>query len=325
MHEGIAVSTLVQQAAAFQEAGANTRIVSAPGRVDGAACDALASNYGVVSAAIKETPEQLKARVMMAAPLRQYVATPGIVNVLTAQDSSGEPVNKPGAIVSEQVLEQFGRETTTIEATYGPVDVAGSFRYPDDGRRDGLGFSAIYPEVTSDTPYDECWIRSWPEVPDISAMLNSVVIPSEGTDLEPSEFTQWNTTLGTTFDGDLQFENRASRFNAYLAFGVGLLVGLSSVRRRKLELASARHAGVTMGSLVGIHIIQSTVWVFSGSVLGFLSIAAISHPLGGSGTALNLLGVRILVLGALGALSGVCIGVCSIHERALFGYFQARD
>jgi hypothetical protein len=189
----------------------------------------------------------------------------------------------------------------------------------------GLGFSAIAPEVIQAKPYDQCWVKSWPEHPDTLSLLNSVVLPSDSTDAQPPQLTQWNTTLGASFDGATQFEQRISRFDPYLAILLGAVLGFFTVRSRRLELASARHAGVSTPAQLATQLLQQGVWILLGSVL-LMSVAwliALDYP---DATAPLLgLALRSVALGTVGALSGATIAVCTIRERALFAYFQNRS
>ncbi|WP_336659616.1 hypothetical protein [Leucobacter sp. USHLN153] len=325
MYELFSIIGIIDEAVAFQSAGANTRIVNAPSRIDGAACDALSREHDMQSAAFRAEPTQLKISAMKSVPLEQWIATPGIAAVLAATDSEGRPATGAGALVSEQVVELLGSGGIPIGTNSGKLTIAGVFPHPDDGRSTGIGFSAVYPDVVQEAPYDQCWVKSWPEHPEALSLLNSVVIPSTDPDVEPAQLTQWNTTLGASFDGAHQFAYRLSRFTSYVSLLIGVSLGFFAVRTRRLEIASALHAGVSTRALVAIQLLQQSVWVFLASVVvgSAAWVVAVTHR--GSLESLMDAASRIIVLGGIGALGGVIAAVFTIRERALFMYFQNRS
>lgn len=325
LHESLTLTGILRAAEAYQTAGANIRLVVADGRVDGAACAALADEYGVASAALRVLNEPARAEVMRAAPLNQVTATPGIGEMLDATGRGGGPVDRAGVLVSEQVTEHLGSPDRPWPSDAGPLDVAGVFPYPEDGRRTGLGFAVISPELPGEEPYDECWIRSWPEYPDFGSLLSSVVLPATSPDTPAPEITQLNTSLGAGFDGAALFRDRASRFNAYAALGIGAVVGVVAARRRRLEIASARHAGASPGDVLLIHTLQHASWIAAGCAVAFSAGALSSAAAPGAVGTLTELTLRTVSLGGVGALLGVVVTVCAIPERSLFDYFKQRE
>lgn len=325
LHELFTVTGIIDQANSYQAAGANTHIIIAQGRVDGAACEALSHDYNVHSAALRSEPAKLKVTVMNAAPLDRLIATPGIAGMLEAVGPEGPAITRAGALVSEQVTDILGPGHLPLATEAGELTIAGVFPYPDDGRMTGLGFSAIFPDTVQAEPYDQCWLKSWPEHPNTLALLNSALLPANKTETQAPQITQWNTTLGTSFDGTLLFDSRISRFDPYLTLLIGAVLGFSAVRSRKLEHASARHAGVSPPALLGIQLVQQSVWILSGSVLltGVAWLIGANYP--DSTATLIGLALRSIVLGAIGALSGVSVAACTIRERSLFAYFQNRS
>ena len=325
LHELLTVTALIDRAQAYQLSGANTRIVSAAGRIDGHACDALAWQYGVQSAAMQTLPDQLRADVMSSVPLKHVAATPGVVGVLGARGADGHPLSTAGAIVSDAVTELLGRHVTELATDVGEIVLAGVFRYPDDGRRAGLGFTAVFPEPLAAHPYDECWVRSWPEHPDTLAMLNSVVLPADTVETAAPELTQLNTTLGISFEGERLFTDRLSRFNPLLALlGSGILA-FFAVWARRLEIAAARHAGVTLADVLVVQLLQHGVWIVLGAAFVVCLGGAIGLGYPDAWSTLTELSLRSIGLATVGALLGVCSASASIRERALFRYFQHRS
>ncbi len=324
LHELFTIAGLSDRAEAFQAAGANTRIVIAKGRIDGETCDALSRQHNLESAAIRTLQNPVKAEVMSSVPLEQYVATPGIAAVLNARSLGGDVTSRAGAIVSDEVVQQLGPLTAPLATDAGEMQVAGVFPTPDDGRRAGLGFAAIYPELVNVEPYDECWITSWPDHPDALSLLNSVVLPAERSGEPAPELTQWNTTLGASFDGHQQFMDRFTQHHPYFASSLGAAIGFFALRTRRLEIAASRHARVRTEALLGMQLLQQSVWVVLGGALVTFVGAIISSGHPESAPSLMSATVRITGFAAVGALCGVSAGVVSIRETALFTYFRER-
>lgn len=343
-HEVTSVSAVIDAAQRFQQAGTNVRIVSSAGRVDGAACVALADNYEVSAAAVRQLPGQFRAATMRSVPLPQYVATPDIESVLGVErwgagdgargsrvpGGAGDAVgahgrSDSGVFVGSQVLDQFGEGLRMLAGDPEELTIAGVYPYPDDGRTPGYGFAVVIPEPTSSEPYDECWVKSWPEIPEVNGLLHSVVIPSEKSDAASPDLSQLNTTLGRTFDGAAMFNNRMSRFDTYVALLTGATIGFFAVRSRRLELASALHARVGRGSLTFTQLLQQCVWIAlaSGVISAVTAVFASYYP----DDAGSLLGIaaRVIGLGAVGVLAGVVGAAVTIRERALFVYFKQRE
>ena len=338
-HEVTSVSAAIDSAQKFQQAGANVRIVSSAGRVDGAACVALADNYDVSAAAVRQLPGQFRAATMRSVPLPQYVATPDIENVLGVErwgagdgalGGTGGAVgahgeSDTGVFVGSQVLDQFGEGLRTLAGDPEELTIAGVYPYPDDGRTPGYGFAVVIPEQTSSEPYDECWVKSWPELPEVNGLLHSVVIPSEKSDAASPDLSQLNTTLGRTFDGAAMFNNRMSRFDTYVALLTGATIGFFAVRSRRLELASALHAGVGRGSLTLTQLLQQCVWIALASGVTFAATAVFASYYPDDAGSLLGIAARVIGLGAVGALAGVVGAAVTIRERALFVYFKQRE
>ncbi|MGR4010173.1 hypothetical protein [Leucobacter sp. 1207-22] len=343
-HEVTSVSASIDSAQKFQQAGANVRIVSSAGRVDGAACVALADNYDVSAAAVRQLPGQFRAATMRSVPLPQYVATPSIEGVLgVKRRDAGDGVrgsrvpggtggavgahgeSDTGVFVGSQVLDQFGEGLRMLAGDPEELTIAGVYPYPDDGRTPGYGFAVVIPEPTSSEPYDECWVKSWPELPEVNGLLHSVVIPSEKSDAASPDLSQLNTTLGRTFDGAAMFNNRMSRFDTYVALLTGATIGFFAVRSRRLELASALHAGVGRGSLTFTQLLQQCVWIALASGVTFAATAVFASYYPDDAGSLLGIAARVIGLGAVGALAGVVGAAVTIRERALFVYFKQRE
>ena len=323
LHELTSVIDLLDAADDYQARGANVHVVTAEGRIDGAACEALSADFGVDSAAVRALPGQLRVNIMQNVPLSQYAATPGIAAVLGVTATNGGPTPS-GAFVGSPVLNEFGA-TTRLATNAGDIDIAGVYSYPDDGRREGYGYAVMLPEPVGEVAYDECWVRSWPEPANLNAMLSSVVLPAATADEGGPEFVQLNPSLGSSFDGASMFADRLSRFDGVAAVVFGAVLGFFAVRARRLELASARHAGVSTSALLRIQLLQHGVWLLLATavLISFTLVAATTHS-DSLGSLLGL-GLRVILLGVPGAVAGITIAVVSIREHALFAFFKERS
>jgi hypothetical protein len=210
----------------------------------------------------------------------------------------------------------------TIAAGATQVPVGATYRYPDDGRRPGLSYAAISP-VLPDSPYDECWVDVWPPTDDVIAPLlaaRSLSVP----DAKPPSFSQLNTTLGDSFNGEERFVQRVSRFGGAVAAMTGLALGFVSTRLRRLQFASALHAGVSRRAVAGI--------VFTETVLAGGLSAAVTLPLlciasvviDGTSWEVLPFGLTAAAPAWTGAVAGTLLAVTMTRERHLFRYFKTR-
>jgi hypothetical protein len=102
------------------------------------------------------------------------------------------------------------------------------------------------------------------------------------------------------------------------------LLGFVAVRRRRLQLASARHAGVRVPPLLLQSVVETAIWTLAGGavgVVGVLALLTLSSP--GEAGAVLPIGLRALS-GAGATLLGAALATLSIRERHLFVYFKGR-
>ncbi len=95
----------VRSAAAYVASGAATTVQRAEGRIDGRACDALASSEGVVaSGALRRVEHGAVAASLPGSAVPTYEVTPGMLRVLGA----GASAERPGVVLSPSVRESLG-------------------------------------------------------------------------------------------------------------------------------------------------------------------------------------------------------------------------
>jgi hypothetical protein len=106
---------------------------------------------------------------------------------------------------------------------------------------------------------------------------------------------------------------------------VGLTIGAAAVTRRRLALASDRHAGVPRSAQVLGIVLQHLVWGSVGAVVA-TSVAVVSVRGLDVEDALPIVreAIAIASLGLVGALLGGTLAAAAIRERALHRYFRSR-
>ncbi len=312
------LKALLESARAFRAAGGAVTILETRGQVDGAACHALGGISGIDAAAVTITGLQVRSAQLPQQPLPLVRATSGLADLL------GITPNGVGVWISTDTAEQLGVDVGSPLVLDGQATrVAAIFDYPDDGRRPVLGYAIVEPAIAMG-PFDECWGSSWPMNPGIQPLLlSSAYLPA--VEQGQVRFSQLNGTLGVGFDGSEQFLRRPTSWSWLAAAVAGFGVGLGGWRLRRLELASARHAGVSRSAL------WLTAMVETGAVLAIATscCAAItmwrlqSLPAPDVMACLPFAG-RIVVALAFGCVTGTTFGVVTVRERHLFDYFKRR-
>lgn len=315
-----AVRAITDAAVAFTTSAASIATLAASGRIDGDACEALGTIPGVRAAgAIRSTDEGMTAAALPSSAIPVMEVTSGFAEVVRATSLAPS-----GVVVSQQVVDGLALAPgEAIVTRDGRAEVAGTYPYPDDGRRAGYGYAALVP-TTTDAAFDECWIDMWPPSPQTATLLQ---ITLTGTDEEGERplLSQLNTTLGATFDGPRAFHDRITRHVPLVALLVGGGLGFVSVRTRRVQHASALHAGVATSDLVTISTLELAAWTAPSIVLS-ASVIAVFAATGPPGDMLvsAVLGARIAPLAVAGALVGSVAALLATRERHLFRYVKER-
>ncbi|WP_147440374.1 hypothetical protein [Mycetocola tolaasinivorans] len=198
------------------------------------------------------------------------------------------------------------------------------FPFPDDGRKPGLGYTVLAPVSDRGTPFDECWIEVWPQAEPVAAHLRSTLI-SDGDAQTRPQLSQLNSRLGQSFPGERLFVERITEFAAPIAGLAGVVIGFAMVRMRRLELASARHSGVTPATqtliLLGEALVPAlvSVLVTAATVMLVTGLPGTLDP-----AALRGLSARVCLTLVPALLLGVITGALTTREKHLFRYFKAR-
>jgi len=139
------------------------------------------------------------------------------------------------------------------------------------------------------------------------------------------EVQQLNPTLGTTFS----VEDEVARLQLWpltaAATVMGLGIAVVVTRLRRLELAAARHAGLS-GTAVALQVAIETIMWATAAVAMMLPalwwVAAHFSP----GSALGAFepAARATTLAASAAVTGAAAQAAMTREKFLFRYFKAR-
>lgn len=316
----VAVTSLIGQATAYETSGASTLILKTTAGVDGSACARLASVRGVIgAAAVTLDGPSMTLTKLPSQQVPTVRATAGLATIL------GVAPRRAGVWIPRELADLVGARPDGLIGLGGvDVPVGAVYAHPDDGRRTGLGFAVVEP-VPADGTFNECWVRTWPESELTTPLLLATRTTAGANGTEDSAITQWNTRHGRSFDGAARLASRPTRWSWVVAAGIGLLVGLGTTRARRLELASAHHAGVGASSILVTLVAEALVpvgllwgvmvpvglWLTRG--IGALDRAGVTH-----------LGWWILWSGSVGLLLGTIGGALLTKERHLLRYFKER-
>lgn len=319
--DSLAISQQVRAADDFRRSGGATLILSAQGRIDGAACDDLSQLSDVAAAgAFRDSTEKITLTALPKAPVPFHEVSSGFTSVLSASVPQS-----PGLVLSTETLDTLGASVGDPVATAtGATTIASSYEYPADGRRAGLGYAAL--AVTDNRKrFDECWVTSWPQITNLRALMLTTLAPTHAQAKERPTIAQLNGAHGDTFTGSDQFLHRTSRAGVAVAAVVAGLLGFTAGRLRRLQLASALHAGVHRSDLVAMQLVEAFAWSVPALLVGVGTATAMTRFTAPGGEHVQFLGVLGIPLAAFaGAVIGTAIAAMATRERHLFRYFKDR-
>lgn len=355
--------------------GASTYAITAQGAISGSRCESLQSVNGVRAAGAFREAERLTFAALPSPGVPAYETTPHAANVLFASSSAAADAAigsdddsadsaasfSAGLILSRDVADALGARIDDEQMLQDgrSARIAGIYEYPDDGRQSGYGYAVLEPVAgvdirtddgsdsshsAADDLYDTCLVYAWPAPDGIQSLLKLTLVGSgsetgsmASDDSRSSQIAQLNTTLGSTPPNASSFTDRVTAPLPWVMLGIWIIVGWFSVWMRRLELASAMHAGYAKPALAVQILLETSAGLLSGCMLAspVLVYALIRRP--GSGTdgagtvgaaddsmvILNAL-VRIPAAGCAGMMIGVVLGMLIVREQHLFIYFKSR-
>ena len=324
-----------QDLARWRGVGASIVTLSAPGSVDGAACEALSSSSHITAVgAGRSIPNGVAITALPSASPPLWEVTPGLATLLTTRAqgwpapalpaSSTAETESGGLLLSQSLFETLGRGPGgLVETADGPATVAGVFPAPDDGRDNTLSYAALA-QVPATGRFDFCWAEVWPPDPATAEALRAVIAAGTPPDTNVN-VQQLNTSMGATIDPVTRYQQRLTRSAPSAAALFGLAVGFVAVRRRRLELASALHAGVTRTAITAQLMLETLAWttgavILAGPLVWWAVATDNPYPVG---PGLAVAAMTILA-GVLGAWAGILVGLSVTHESHLFRYFKTR-
>lgn len=320
--DGMSVRQIVIDAEAYRAAGSNVLLLSAAGGINGVACDSLGLVPGVIAAgAIRSSPAGLTVAALRATPIPLQEATPGMFQLLGAGEPEGPP---PSFIISASLADQLGLHSGDELATSeGAAHVDHVFPYPSDGRDPTLEYSAVA-AVNASGLFDQCWVEMWPMNDNMKAVIAATVDSNASARID-IQTRQLNISNGATFDGQARFETRWSRFGMFAGLLFGFILGVMMIRLRRLELASALHAGVVRVSLEFQVVAEAVVIALTSVLLSvpIITLISVETP-HGARLPLFMIQVAVPLASGGGAVFGAFAAATAIQERYLFGYFQDR-
>lgn len=330
----LTITGLTAKARVWVDAGAATYILELSDGIDGAACDHLATLDGVRAAgATRQTDAKLSFATLPSTGIPVIEATPGFPGVFDAEDGTGPADGRRmehatggmGVLLSQTVAEQLGARAGGSQplSDGGTMTVRDVYAYPDDGRESGYGFAAVVP-ANDDQPYSACIVRTWPTPVGIEALMRTAIVTSYAGQGRP-RVAQLNTSLGRAAPSADDYRNRSTALAPWLMLALAAALGFVMTHARRLELASALHAGMPKTALI-TQILTEALAAFALAglmVLPLFAYVALDAPAADLGAILDAL-VRIPAAGVAGLLPGTLAALLLTREKQLFNYFKRR-
>lgn len=307
------VSRLLSDARQYYAAGAATFLITAPGSLSGTWCDALSDVDGVEDAgALGESTETATFDSLPGTRVPVFSATPGAVRWLGAD--AKYPL--AGVLLSSALASDLGVSPgARVRLNGGNVRVAAVFDIPDDGRDQSLAYSMVEPVDARSRPFDSCVMATRPYEPDLSQLLRATLSGS-GIDESTIRIDQFNTRPGTVLASISGYWARSTRWAPLVVAVVGLLLAALTTRARRLEVASAMHAGVPRIAMTGQFALEA-------GMLGVVS-AALASPLllwpAAREAPAPAIFMCVAACATTGLVLGAIAGVMTVRESSILAY-----
>ena len=200
--------------------------------------------------------------------------------------------------------------------------MAGTYPWDEnDGRRPGYAYAALAPVPATGT-FDECWYESWPHSDDVDALVRSTLV---GSDDQNAQVLAMNPTRGTTFDAAGRLRQRPTWWAWIAASAIGAALGAAATWWRRLEIASALHAGLRTSDTTVLQLFEAVAWVGGAFILtSGICLTILSGAAPDDRSDLIRLVTAEGICAASWTLIGVVIASMTIRERQLFTFFKGR-
>lgn len=321
------VAGVAREAQSFREAGATVQVIALAGRIDGAQCDALSSYPGIAASGAVRPSDDVRLAVSPSTSLPTFEATPGMAGVLRVTPTTNAGTSGGVWLAGDLagVLAVNADRTAVPLSNGASMTASGVFAYPADGRLPTLAYTLVSP-VPAHGVFDACWVEVWPEALSTVDLLSLPVLPPRpGEEPSQPQAQQLNSTLGTQFDA----QGRLAKVPVWPMTGAALLLaaglGVVLVRLRRLELASALHAGLGSTALALQVAFETLVWLCVAVALLLPAewwIASHGNP--DPALAAFYPAGRATVLAAAAVLIAAVLQAGLTREKHLFRYFKNR-
>lgn len=187
-----------------------------------------------------------------------------------------------------------------------------------------FAYAMIAPAASSGGVFQECWAKQWPQSDQMDELLLSTATKNPKSEMRPG-VTALNKGFDAHYDAQKGYLTRVTRWMPYLGLAVGLLLGVISVRRRRLEYAGALHSGESKGAqLLGIEL-ESLIWAGVGTLATCALLSAYALRMSQSDPlAVLLAAVRTPLVLLAGVLVSSLLTGSVIRQTQLFRYFKNR-
>lgn len=353
--DAVALRDLLREERAILTDSGATWAISAPGRIDGAACAALGRIPGVRgSVALRRDPDGLRLPALRGAEPSLFDAAGDAGATFGAgatvrtglrdprrtepesppQGTPGDPgpsrterASADGLVLSGALAERLHANKSRplileqADGSVAAVPVQQIVEIRDGDRGTSISVAAFAP-VPASGYFDICYATVWPADARIEALLPAV---AERGGEESTEVSVLNPSARPAQSLRERATQRLTRPAAPLAVLGGLVLGVAAVRSRRTELALARQLGQSRRALTTQILAETTLWMGTACTISGLVITQVVLRDVDAASAGFLLRDLLLTIGATAAATLLGAGVSTWHVSPRHLIRWARD
>lgn len=324
--DGLNVIALQQRAESWVNSGAAVHAIAAEQGISGPGCSALAqaraadSTAPIAAAGALTAGDSITFTATPASSLPTFTVTPGLAGVL------GLPAVGPvGVWISDQLAETLSAAPgDVIQTDAGAMPIAAVFAWPDDGRDQRIAYAVLVPSATAER-FGECWVLV-PASDEAATELIRTAVQVNIHAAVAAPIGQLNNAQGHDFGAWAQYSSRSSRYALAILPLLACVLGYTAFRIRRLELSSARHAGIFVRDLLLMGVVETAAWAIPALSSAAGALVLTVSWLTDRAHAAVLLADVVPALGVslLAAECGAVAAIVMAQERHLFAYFKGR-